>query len=345
MKNENLLQKNFYDNYKITKILKRQKKNFNSFDENENNSDSKDVNDVYLNHYRSNSNNENINIYINNNEDFPKINQNPLTPNKNDKNRNIFETEIEVDDGYEQESFGDKINIIDNSREEMNQKIKCHKSLEVNPRYLKKKDYSKHLKKPNLFSQIQDICNHLYKDKSLENKKNVREEMFIKEGEFIKKYADQFMIPKKGKYDNNGYDILQKESSKETIQDIFKRCKSLNSVKITEANINKKKRINELIKKIFQEDDKVLNTINNKNISRYKFEHFGVKRKLPRHPCIISLKKGTSEEKMALPLITNRQAYIELSQFIPAKKNISEKRKDYCVYKRALANQREDFKI
>ena len=339
MQNEDLLQKNFYGKYKITKISKilRREKNFHPSDENGNISDSNDGNDdLSPNHIHSNSNSENNYGYINNIEDFPIIYQNSLTPERN----NIFQTEIQ-EDCYERKNCDENINIIDNSKE-ATKKIKNHRSLEINAKHLKKKENSNLSKNLKIYLEIQDICNHFYNDNNQGYKKSVQDEMVIKESEFVKKYAHQFLSPKKGINDIDGYDILREETTKETIKDIFKNNKNINSIKKSEViNTDQNSKLEELIQKILQNNDEILNTINNENISRYRFEHFGGKRNMPRHPRLIYLRNKQPDEKLELPPI--RRTHIELSEMLPNKKRIVAKRKNYSVFKKIQANQREDF--
>jgi hypothetical protein len=183
---------------------------------------------------------------------------------------------------------------------------------------IKKKKIKKLSKINNLYSQIEKICNHVYLNSSGENNKNIFNEIYKKENDYVKKLNKNYL--------NINDDLLNKKNSVNNLSRLKKynssdKSNSFNHYRISNERNNQRSKYN----------------FKNKGINSYKY--------IP--PKIEKLK---IEDKIKLPVIKpEKNKPIELVNFlIPNKKeddNNKEKRNQYMFYKIMKFHRLNKFQI
>ena len=198
----------------------------------------------------------------------------------------------------------------------------------------------KNNKKLKLYTQIEQLCQHIYSNSKNSYKNNVFTEMYQKENEYIKKLNNNYL-----KNDS----LMKKKCSSRNFSRLIKhkptgKSQSFNHyiVKSCRNDISKINK-NKLIKK--QNNAESHKTINIKERAKYKFEEYGIDSYGYKHPQVYKLK---NEGKIKLPIIKNsKNKQIDFLNLIPTKKSINKKDNinEYLFYKVLKKNRLKKFHI
>ena len=280
-------------------------------------------NQVYLSYSNDQLNSDEMNLKY----DYPLIYQNKHGINKN----KIFTTEIDKDP--KKDSFDSEMNdmflkevytsiMTDNNNNKI-QKIKNIKSCSC------KKKLSE-LCKFNIMTEVEKICNHLYN--SIEKKDEKNEEYikllkknYLYDQTLVNPYLDKERILfKKFKYKN----LIQRNNNK------FKKYKNLKDNKT------------DIINKYNNDNFRELNKDELEQLTRFKFENYGIKSPTIKHPQLYKL-KFDNKNLILPPIKSSNNRPVELSDFIPEIKIVDkdEKRKEYMDYKDLVSQRSRHFHI
>ena len=259
--------------------------------------------------------------------------------------RNNINEETQTMKSFQGNKFNNKINQSKKEKDKNSEEERYPSPI------IKKKKIKKLSKINNLYSQIEKICNHVYLNSSGENNKNIFNEIYKKENDYVKKLNKNYL--------NINDDLLNKKNSVNNLARLKKYNSSDKSNSFNHYRIsNERNNINnlnepELIKKYFELDIHKTIDIDDDNIlkcnqrSKYNFKNKGINSYKYIPPKIEKLK---IEDKIKLPVIKpEKNKPIELVNFlIPNKKeddNNKEKRNQYMLYKIMKFHRLNKFQI
>ena len=223
--------------------------------------------------------------------------------------------------------------IINDSNYENSKDFEIRKSSSFSKKN-NKNIYLKKLDKLKLYSQIEEICTHLYLSPTNENKESIFEKMYNKEFEYVKKLKKNYLLKNA---------LITRKNSYRNLSNLIKHNNSYNNKSNPKVTHNRNKvhklKDDEIIKNYHSQ--KQYKTINIKKGDKYNFENYGIDSYTYRHPQIYKL---NIQKKIQLPFIEKkkkRKESIELTNFIPIKKGINreEQRNEYAYYN-VLKNKR-----